>query len=201
MTEVAFGIRDPVDPEQRKNQSVLGRHQTNSVLLLTLSVTSAHFCFPSFKRKPSAVVIQVVQKDLVVGGEARAGTQAVQASSRRAAGHQPVMLQLLQAERRRAAVHHQHLHPRPVWVPKPLLGPLACHSLLLYSIFFFLFLLLFSLQLLLLMVDLPQQVVDEDGAPQVGLGVFQEPQLLQGQLQDAAAVLLQYQVLRQTTSL
>lgn len=69
-----------------------------------------------------------------------------------------------------------------------------------YFIFFFLLLFLFSLQLLLLMVDLPQQVVDEDGAPQVGLGVLQEPQLLQGQLQDAAPVLLQYQVLQVTNT-
>lgn len=45
------------------------------------------------------------------------------------------------------------------------------------------------------MVDLPQQVVDEDRAPEVGLWVLQEPQLLQRELQDAAAVLLQYQVL------
>lgn len=145
----------------------------------------------------SAVVIQVIQENLGVGGEARAGTQAVQASGRRATGHQLVMLQLLQAKRRRAAVHHQHLHPRPVRVQQPPLAPLSCNLLLFYFIFFFF---LLSLQLLLLMVDLPQQVVDEDGAPQVGLGVLQEPQLLQGQLQDAAPVLLQYQVLQMTNT-
>lgn len=109
------------------------------------------------------------------------------------------MLQLLQAKLWRAAVHHQHLHPRPVRVQQPPLPPLSYNLLLLFFLFFYFilfFLLLFSLQLLLLMVDLPQQVVDEDGAPQVGLGVLQEPQLLQGQLQDAAPVLLQYQVLQ-----
>lgn len=109
------------------------------------------------------------------------------------------MLQLLQAELWRAAVHHQHLHPRPVRVQQPPLPPLSYNLFLLFFLFFYFilfFLLLFSLQLLLLMVDLPQQVVDEDGAPQVGLGVLQEPQLLQGQLQDAAPVLLQYQVLQ-----
>lgn len=109
------------------------------------------------------------------------------------------MLQLLQAELWRAAVHHQHLHPRPVRVQQPPLPPLSYNLLLLFFLFFYFilfFLLLFGLQLLLLMVDLPQQVVDEDGAPQVGLGVLQEPQLLQGQLQDAAPVLLQYQVLQ-----
>lgn len=46
------------------------------------------------------------------------------------------------------------------------------------------------------MVDLPQQIVDEDGAPQVGLGVVQETQLLEGEAQDAAALLTAYQVLR-----
>lgn len=109
------------------------------------------------------------------------------------------MLQLLQAKLWRAAVHHQHLHPRPVRVQQPPLPPLSYNLFLLFFLFFYFilfFLLLFSLQLLLLMVDLPQQVVDEDGAPQVGLGVLQEPQLLQGQLQDAAPVLLQYQVLQ-----
>lgn len=85
------------------------------------------------------------------------------------------MLQLLQAELWRAAVHHQHLHPRPVRVQQPPLPPLSYNLFLLFFLFFYFilfFLLLFSLQLLLLMVDLPQQVVDEDGAPQVGLGVL-----------------------------
>lgn len=102
-----------------------------------------------------------------------AGAQAVQAPGRRAAGQQ-----LVQAERRGAAVHHQHLHPRPVRVQ-----PLRAR---------------FRRKLLLLIVDLPQQVVDEHRAPQVGLGVLQEPELLQGQLQDAAPVLLQDQVLQAT---
>ena len=110
------------------------------------------------------------------------------------------MLQLLQAELWRAAVHHQHLHPRPVRVQQPPLSPLSYNLLLLFFLFLyfilFFLLLFFGLQLLLLMVDLSQQVVDEDGAPQVGLRVLQEPQLLQGQLQDAAPVLLQYQVLQ-----
>lgn len=117
------------------------------------------------------------------------------------------MLQVLQAKRRRAAVRHQHLHSLPVRVHQPPLPALSNDPLLafffflllFYFIFFFFFLLL-GLQLLLLMVDLPQQVVDEDGAPQVGLGVLQEPQLLQGQLQDAAPVLLQYQVLQMTNT-
>lgn len=46
------------------------------------------------------------------------------------------------------------------------------------------------------MVDLPQQVVDEDRAAQVGLGVVQETQLLEGEAQDAAALLTEYQVLQ-----
>lgn len=75
-----------------------------------------------------------------------------------------------------------------------MLPPLHSFLLLLYFILFL------GLQLLLLMVNLPQQVVDEDRAPQVGLRVLQEPQLLQGQLQDAAPVLLQYQVLQVETT-
>lgn len=147
----------------------------------------------------SAIVVHVIQKNLGAGGEARAGTHAVQAPSRRATGHQPVMLQLLQAKRWRAAVHHQHLHPRPVRVQQPPLAPLSCNLLLLFFFIIFFFFLL-GLQLILFMVDLPQQVVDEDGASQVGLRVLQDTQLLQGQLQDAAPVLLQYQVLQMTNT-
>lgn len=113
-----------------------------------------------------------------------------------------VVLQIFQAKCLRTALHHQHLHFGIVWAQKPPLAPLSCNLLLLFLcllfylvLFFFLLLLLFSLQLLLLMVNLPQQVVDEDRTPQVGLGVLQEPQLFQGQLQNAAPVLLQYQVL------
>lgn len=105
------------------------------------------------------------------------------------------MLQLLQAKCWRATVCHKHLHPLPIRVHQPLLPPLPYDLLLSFLFFFYLFLLL-CLQLLLHMVDLPQQVVDEDGAPQVSLRVLQEPKLLQGQLQDAAPLLLYYQVLQ-----
>lgn len=157
----------------------------------------------------SAVVVQVVEQQAPLGAQTRAASQAVQAAGSRAAGHQLVLAQVLQAERWRAALHHQHLDLSAVRTQRqPPLGALHHHRrhllLLLYLLallILYIFLIFLSRLLLLLLtpplmvVNLPQQIVDEDRAPQVGLRVLQEPQLLQGQFQNAAAVLLQDQVL------
>lgn len=75
---------------------------------------------------------------------------------------------------------HHDLQSLPVQVQKPLL------------FFFFFFLSIprsVSVSLPVVRVDLAQQVVDENGAAQEGLGVVQETQLLQRQTQNAAAFL------------
>lgn len=168
---------------------------------VTLSGTGTNATASKLGMVPStsAVVVQVVEQDLAVGAQRRAAAQAVQAARRRAAVHQLVVLQVLQAKRWRAALHHQHLDFGAVRrTQQPPLAPLhrRRHFLRLLRLLLYFLLFLFRLLLLLIVVNLPQQIVDEDGASQVGLGVLQEPELLQGQFENAAAVLLQYQVLK-----
>lgn len=121
----------------------------------------------------SAVVVHVAQQHLV-WVEAWAGLEAVQAARRGVAGHQPVALQLLQATWLGAAVCDQNLYSLSVRVLQPALALCTSNNnpffFLLYLSLCLLFLLCF--QLLLFMVDLPQQIVNEDGAPQVDLRVF-----------------------------
>ena len=98
-----------------------------------------------------------------------------------------VRLELLEAESLRAAFCHHHLQSLAAGVEKSLRSR-STLSLLLIP-------LPLSLALILVQVDLAQQVVDEDGAAQVGFRIVQETQFLQRETQDAAALLPQDQVL------